>query len=97
MAEGEIIYILILFKKKVIAVIFLITAPNLSLAGPWALIMWGLLVKDLKLQITQYLLYISLIYEIYKNGYTHRKNFFSESQLSPIVKSNLVEITRIPV
>ena len=27
----------------------------------------------------------------------HRKNFFSESQLSPIVKSNLVEITRIPV
>ena len=28
---------------------------------------------------------------------THRKIFFSESQLSPIVKSNLVEITRIPV
>ena len=27
----------------------------------------------------------------------HRKFFFSESQLSPIVKSNLVEITRIPV
>ena len=27
----------------------------------------------------------------------HRKKCLSESQLSPIVKSNLVEITRIPV
>ena len=30
-------------------------------------------------------------------AFTHRKMFFSESQLSPIGKSNLVEITRIPV
>ena len=31
------------------------------------------------------------------HGNLHRKFFFFESQLSPIVKSNLVEITRIPV
>ena len=35
--------------------------------------------------------------QIFSYGQVHRKNFFSESQLSPIVKSNLVEITRIPV
>ena len=41
---------------------------------------------------------------IYKENYfkinsidTTPKIFFSESQLSPIVKSNLVKITRIPV
>ena len=32
-----------------------------------------------------------------ESGVVHRKKISSESQLSPIVKSNLVEIRRIPL
>ena len=46
-----------------------LTAADLSLAGPWALTVWGPPVRDLKLQITQYLLHIFSISLIFKNGY----------------------------
>ena len=52
----------------------------------------------LKLEKSQYLNSIfQLNFTKYEKSYDTPKIFFFPSQLSPIVKSNLVERTRIPV